>query len=514
MALTISDGGSVSRLQPPPPEPPPHAPAQVPRHAPYQGGYRAEISYPPQLAAIVGGAAPQCGPAAPTPYGPGGFSSYVAGTQARELDVDFMRMSYATYDDGPQTVCGWTEVGQDELEALGWNADVRLDVPGSQFRAEVFTDGQGNYVLAYRGTQAEGAPLTGPDWETNYAQGAGLETDEFDRLAPQVAQEFLETLGRYGADGEVANLAITGHSQGGGLATVGSIVTGIPAVTFDASGVHPDTFDRLGIDIAAARETAADGQIRRYSMFEDVLTQLQEAFPPTAPMMPDALGAPIVVRPEGELDRSLVERALDYAGAPDWLDPALIDGIPVVRDVVRAAISHEQQLMIDTMLQQQPWQAGYENPSTPIRDLLGAIPDAMQDDYARNVGDFARDVTGVVDGAYARGDYVEGTARIVGDFGEGFFNSAGDTVDGLADAAAGGIEHGSADAAQGIRDLGWGGFGEFAAGVVEGGGGAVATGADRLGDGVEALTDVVGQGVETLADGVGDVGQRIVDFFR
>ncbi|WP_407353566.1 hypothetical protein [Luteimonas sp. R10] len=482
---------------------------------PVAGGapYRLEPSYHPQVAPPGTAGAPQCGPSSARPYGPGEFSSYVQGTQARALDVDFMRMAYATYDDGPQAVCGWTEVGQAELEAMGWNADVQLDVPGSQFRAEVFTDGEGNYVLAYRGTQGEGSMLTDPDWQTNYAQGSGLETDEFDRLAPQVAQEFKRTLGEPGADGTATNLAITGHSQGGGLASVGSIITGIPAVTFDASGVHPDTLERLGIDIAAAREVAGDGQIRRYSMFEDLLTQLQENSP-LAPAMPDALGAPIVVRPEGELDRGLVERALEYAGAPDWIDPAVVDRIPGVRDLLRAAISHEQQLMIDTMLQQQPWQPGYENPTSISRELIDAIPDVIQDDYARNVGDFANDLRDVTGDQFARGDHVDGVAHLLGDFGEGFFNSAGDTVDGLADTAAGAVDRGSSDAADDIRDLGWGRAGDIIAGAVEGGGDLLSTGVDRVGDGVEFVTDGVGQGVETVADVAGDIGQGVVDFFR
>ncbi|WP_101927171.1 MULTISPECIES: hypothetical protein [Luteimonas] len=499
----LSDGGAPTRS----PVDESARPVPTPRQADAATPFRQEPAWHPQLAALTAANAPQCGPVVATPYGPGEFSSYVAGTQAQPLDVDFMRMSYATYEDGPQTVCGWTEVGQQELEALGWNPDVQLDVPGSQFRAEVFTDGQGNYVLAYRGTESQGAPLTGPDWETNYAQGSGLETDEFDRLAPQVAQEFAQTLGQFDAAGAPTNLAITGHSQGGGLATVGSLMTGIPAVTFDASGLHPDTFDRLGLDMTAAREIAGDGQIRRYSMFEDVLTQLQEALPATAPLLPDALGAPIVVRPEGDLDTGLVDRAMDYANAPPWLAP-IVDGIPVVRDVVRAAISHEQQLMIDTMLQQQPWQAGYENPTTPTRDAIAAIPDVIQDDYARNVGDFARDLFATLDGDFANGDVAAGVAALAGDVGEGALQSLGDTVDGLAETAAGGLDRGSAELGADVRTLGLGGIGNLAGDVIEGGGDLLAGGVNRVGDGVEMVSDTLGQGVESAADFVAGLFRR------
>ncbi len=535
MTLTISDAGGVFRL--PQQTPPVTAfPLQTPSLYAPNGGYRPDTSYHPQVAALGGnGPLPQCS-ATPRPYGPGEFSSYVSGTQARELDVDFMRMSYATYKDGPQSVCGWTEVSQQQLETMGWNPDVRLDVPGSQFRAMVFTDGQGNYVLAYRGTQAEGDMLTDPDWQTNYGQSAGLQTDEFDRLAPQVAQEFKDTLATRGDDGAVNNLAITGHSQGGGLATVGSAITGIPAVTFDASGVHPDTFERLGLDMDAVRQDASAGQIRRYSMYEDLLTVAQESFPVTSPALPEALGAPIVVKPEGDLDASMVQRAMEYAGKP-WLGP-IIDRVPVVRDLVRAAISHEQQLMIDTMLQQRPWEPGYQNPTRPdFDDYLASVPPELREEYRQNLIDFTQDAMQLLTGDVAEGDKVEALFGLIGDLGEGFWNSVGDTANYALDQAATRVDAGSAGAADRVRDAGddgkaflngvgdnldaaiddagervegdarqtadWirgqglGGFGDFAGGVVEGGGRLLAGGIDLVGDGVETLAD----GAGTFVDG-------------
>src|SRR5690606_18166952 len=232
-----------SQLQPQQP-----APVQPPAVSEQFQGYQPEPAWHPQVApqALQAGGPASCGPANSS-YGPEGFSSYVHGQQARELDVDLMRMSHAAYGEEVD-LCGWTEVTQDQLiSEHGWDPDVRLDVPESQFSASVFTDGEGNYVLAYRGT-ADGAE----DWITNFEQGAGLETTsgEFELLAPQVAQQFAQALG----DGHPpGNLAITGHSQGGGLAAVGSLVTGIPAVTFDASGIHPSTYDRLGLDINASR---------------------------------------------------------------------------------------------------------------------------------------------------------------------------------------------------------------------------------------------------------------------
>lgn len=540
---------------PPPPRqtPPPAttAAARAPQHS------TPDPFYHPQISAPGSTTAPTCGPVN-RPYGPGEFSNYVEGTQARELDVDFMRMSYATYKNGPQDICGWQEVKQQDLLAAGWDPAVRLDVPDSQFSAKVFTDGQGNYVLAYRGTQ-EGLP----DWMTNFEQGLGLpaRSGEFELLAPQVAQEFKHTFGKLDAAGNPTNLAITGHSQGGGLATVGSLVSGIPAVTFDPSGVHPDTLERLGMDIASARQVAEDGQIRRYNTFEDALTQAQESVPGVSLLAPDALGHQIVVKPEGELDAGLIDRALARPDTPAWLTPERAN-LPGVRNLVRAAISHDQQVMIDTMLQQQPWQPGYRNPTTLNRELGKLLPDGVKDDYARNVHDFVDDVIGVVNGPFARGDYVEGAFDIAGDLGEGFFNSVGDTVDGYADAGARALRDGAGDVAGDLRGLGQGFdraadaagsavdrgftaagdridgaadaaaagirddarqlgdrlrgadagfFGDAAASIVEGAGGLASGALDGAGDLAEGASDLLGDGIGAVTGFAGDVGHGAAD---
>ncbi|KGO98315.1 Mbeg1-like protein [Novilysobacter defluvii] len=339
------------------------------------GAWRPEPSWHPQVAP------PACGPAAAMPYDAADFSAHVAGTRGREVDVDLMRMSTAVYGDKDVDLCGWSALDEGQLEAAGMDPG-RLDIPGSQFKAEVFTDGQGNYVLAFRGT-ADGAA----DWMTNFAQGTGQVTDEFDRLAPQAAQEFAQAFGEMGVDAAgnpaYTNLALTGHSQGGGLATVASAVTGIPAVTFDPSGVHDRTLARLGLDAGQFRSQAEAGQVRRYSMHEDALTQVQEGWL-TAPLAPDAIGHQIVVKPEGELSDRVIEYGLQHAGVDEAtagrvnevLDgltriPGPLGGLASgIQYLGRAASSHEQQVLIDTMLQQQPWQEGYENPASLERILM------------------------------------------------------------------------------------------------------------------------------------------------
>lgn len=469
--------------------------------------YRPEPAWHPQVApqALQAGSAGSCGPAAN--YGPDGFSQYVQGQQARELDVDFMRMSHAAYG-AEVDLCGWTEVSHDDLIAEhGWDPEVRLDVPDSQFSATVFTDGEGNYVLAYRGT-ADGVE----DWITNFEQGAGQATTsgEFEVLAPMVAQEFKTALGDGPSPG---NLAITGHSQGGGLATVGSLVTGIPAVTFDASGIHPDTMDRLGLDMVTARDVAADGLIRRYSLYEDALTQAQQDIPGISLLLPDALGHPIVLKPEGELDAGMIERALEHPSMPDWVTPELANA-PGVEKLVRAIISHDQQFMVDTMLQQQPWQEGWSNPDPTLgQQLNGLVPQSVQDDYQRNVSNVVGDVREVIREQFADGNYVEGGFMIFGDLVEGFANSVGDTVSGYAGEFADGVRQQAGEWADGLNGRGPLGIGTAAGAVVEFSGNVAGALVEGGGTAFEWVADGLGDTFETLADVSGDAAQWAVDGF-
>lgn len=474
-------------------------------------GYQPEPAYHPQVAPqTLQATSPGSGGPAASNYGPEGFSQHVHGQQAQELDVDFMRMSHAAYG-GEVDTAGWTEVTrQDLIDNHGWDADVLLDVPESQFSATVFTDNDGNYVLAYRGT-ADGTE----DWITNFEQGAGLETTsgEFELLAPQVAQQFAQALGDGGPGQAHGNLAITGHSQGGGLAAVGSAVTGIPAVTFDASGVHPATFERLDLDIDAVRENAGDGQIRRYSMYEDALTQLQENIPGVSLLVPEAVGHQIVVKPEGGLETGMIDRALEHPAMPDGVTREMLETVPGLEQLARAIISHDQQFMIDTMQQQQPWQDGYTNPEAPggarLNDL---VPQSVQDDYQLNVGDLVEDVQEVVGNQFANGDYVEGAISILGDVGEGFLNSVGDTVDGYAGEFADGVRQQTGDWADSLQGQGpWGvgtlgsvvieSLGDAGATVIEGGGSAFEWAGDRLGEGFEAIADAGGQRAQQAVDG-------------
>ena len=485
------------------------------------GSYRLDASYHPQLRspeAFSAGA--QSG--APYAIPPGQtLASVAGGTRGQPFDVTLSQLATAVYGTRGDPPAGWSEVsdqalrerGVDEpqswrLEVLGANDSV--DGNAQEFRAAIYTDGSGNFVLAYRGT-AEGAA----DWDNNFRQGLGYETrdgDKFSVTAANTAREFAEVFGN-GNGGASSNLAITGHSQGGGLAAVGALASGAPAVTFDASGIHPNTLDRLGIAPQDARGLAEGGLIRAYSLRDDALTKAQDSWL-TGLVAPDALGTQIVVDPASADERHMFTRygpiegfspaqsawmnaGVEFARNTPFmpLTPAtgLVTGAASLgSDLAYSAISHSPNALTAGMVEHQPWQAGYENPTNPGRELQNLLPDAVKDDYARNVHDFARDVDAVVSGEFASGRHVQGAARLAGDLAEGAWNSAGDTIDGYADALAARIEAGIAGRA-----------GSVLAGAV-----------DRGGDAIEFVADAGGQVVESLANGAGWVAQGAGDAAR
>src|SRR3546814_14115320 len=78
-----------------------------------------------------------------------------------------------------------------------------------------------------------------------------------------------------------------GHSLGGGLAAAAGMANDVPAVTFNAAGVHDKTLERHGFDADTLKREAEQGLIRSYRVESEILTHLQEGSIPLNWAIPD-----------------------------------------------------------------------------------------------------------------------------------------------------------------------------------------------------------------------------------
>ncbi|NUR17065.1 MAG: DUF2974 domain-containing protein [Dermatophilaceae bacterium] len=237
----------------------------------------------------------------------------VRGTRPHQIDLELAQLSQGVYDGKGST--HFEPLDAAALEHLGI-APRSLTGPGG-FQANIYRDDEGRYVLAFAGTD----PSSVSDWGANAQQGlGGLSTQHVQAIA--LAQHLAGAVGR-------DNMALTGHSLGGGLASTASLATDVPAVTFNAAGVHPNTV--LAAAALGHRDPGLEpGQVRNYHVRGEILTTLQNplgSFVDHAPflgdsVLPNALGTQI---------------ALDPAKGPD-LHPSPWSLVSPVAGVVDTAI--------------------------------------------------------------------------------------------------------------------------------------------------------------------------------
>jgi hypothetical protein len=177
------------------------------------------------------------------------------GGRSAELAEARVHMALAAdvYNDTPNPPAGWEVAGADDLARLGLDP-TDLEEPGSSFRARVYVDAQGDYVVAFRGTQ------TAEDWRTNALQALGFDSPHFDKAL--LIGERLRTAGE--------DVTLTGHSLGGGLASAAAVASGHDAYTFNASGLHENT-------LSAARTNGAQApEVEAYYLDGDPLSAAQD----------------------------------------------------------------------------------------------------------------------------------------------------------------------------------------------------------------------------------------------
>lgn len=214
----------------------------------------------------------------------GGLAGGIVGRQPHAIDRELSAVLQDNYNwtderRGRDAIAseppdGWTRMDDASLRAVGVNPALLQDTR-SGFGANFYTGPHGHIVLAFTGTDE------GRDWRHNFGQGLGLRDAQYDQ-AIELAGEARRAFG--------GELVLTGHSLGGGLAAAAAMVHEVPAVTFNAAGVHDRTLERLGFDADVLKHEAAQGLVRSYAVKSELLTHLQEDSFPLKYVMPDAPG--------------------------------------------------------------------------------------------------------------------------------------------------------------------------------------------------------------------------------
>jgi len=207
---------------------------------------------------------------------------------------------------------GWHRLAKREITALG--LDPNLFDSASGFHAELFKTPSGKYIIGFEGTDSL------RDILTDIAQGVpsplvaalGIQYSQAARLAKTAGEQLGDNL-----------IAFTGHSLGGGLASLAGLLTGKRAVTFNAAGLNPLTMDMQVLASLAERHHALkkifnlarnwrhrDNLITAYQVKGDELTFFQEKLkyiPTTLTIgldliLPDAVGRQVQLENPGGPD--------------------------------------------------------------------------------------------------------------------------------------------------------------------------------------------------------------------
>jgi hypothetical protein len=425
-------------------------------------------------------------------------ASIVAGTQPdKSIDVPLAHIADDAYKvNGEPTQIGqWqrlTPQGDHLLDAEGQAVDIDpslLEDPASGFRAAVYSDGQGNYVVGFAGTDPK--DLNG-DGRTDVQQGIGVTTVQYAR-AEQLGRQVQALAGP-------GHVAFTGHSLGGGLAAAATLATGETGVTFNAAGLSNETIRDLGYDNPnAVRERYQNnGQLRSYAVEGEPLTAAVDLGAPAQLGTPwnlptDASPLDVIGLHNGyveALEQSTPTPGIDgndvleVAGQTTFgMGPAGDLAREVAPTVVNTALGElgnitETGQNLETDAQQvfartfDDLGGAFSRPE-PIPRAIGALADGALDgggSLVQRGSELAgKTVTAVTDGV--------GTE--VRDIGDDLGLDPG-----FVDGVASGVE----DAGSGLRD-GLEGFGNSAETVADGAGDLLAEGANTLADAKGAVDD-------------------------
>jgi hypothetical protein len=260
----------------------------------------------------------------------GGFASDVFGQQPHAVDRVLSRLIQDNYDVAdarrgdplPESSLPgtWTRMDDAAVRAAGIDPTLLHDAK-TGFDASLYRDASGAVVVAYAGSDEF------QDWPHNFRQGLGFQDAQYDE-AIALAQEAKRAFGD--------NVILTGQSLGGGLAAAASMANEVPAVTFNAAGVHDKTLERYGFDADVLKQEAEQGLIRSYRVENEILTHLQEDSIPLKWAMPDAPGHEIVLPDPDPL--SFFERLVPGKMLMHRVDLHFIEAVMEAQDLAQLQV--------------------------------------------------------------------------------------------------------------------------------------------------------------------------------
>ncbi|MDO5289028.1 MAG: hypothetical protein Q4F13_05255 [Pseudomonadota bacterium] len=459
------------------------------------------------------------------PRGDGTFANRVKGTQPQpELDLHLSMMANDVYaSDAPDLTCTRSEA---DLAAAGWHR-LRPDPESGQlvdreghripiksellnpsrtgFDAAIYQNDRGQYVVAFRGTDDkwrrfdDNGQFLGPgtDARANLGQGMGLSVEQYQQ-AMKLAKVAVDTFGP-------GNVAFTGHSLGGGLASAAMLKTGVPGVTFNAAGLSDNTLRELGFASPnQARDTLAhSGQIRRYNVAGEPLTAAQQL--PGVGALPEALGhelrvaAPPGVTGLGALHggggshQAYVESL--RLGMPIQRPPSPPPTLNHIEDTIESGLKGAISIGVN----------GYQ----AYQGVSGALGQTWDE-----AGAIART-------ELAQGKPIQASVKLTGSAADGVLDAGASIVKEGTDAVGDLLMEGTTLAGNALRNETRGSvlgspaqtlatgvetLGYYTNQLVDGAGAWVATGMDKLGDGAQWTSDRAADGVQWATDRLAELG--------
>ena len=142
---------------------------------------------------------------------------------------------------------GYEKLNAEEMGKMNIK-DSDLKDPSTGFKADIYKDKNGDYVLVYRGTYSDPDHPENDlvhDWskewtDDNMRQGLGMGSEQYKKSI-----KLAKKVNRNKPKGK--QLTIAGHSLGGGLATAAGAATGSKTYAFCPAGVHPNTYKMYGV---------------------------------------------------------------------------------------------------------------------------------------------------------------------------------------------------------------------------------------------------------------------------